>query len=167
MFAPQDYELAARLLGLPVPKTPAECAAATPMTAAVLRSYYKAPAPMPGFEGDGLNTSATRSLNPQPRVSQPEARDQLSHRLTAGVVSSEDEGEVERLIDLLISDPQMQEMFLQFVDQMVSQANEGGEYLSRQRPAEYDMPSYGGQYSMLNAPSSSSIPPSIRYQELG
>lgn len=167
MFSPQDYELAARLLGLPVPKTPAECAAATPMTAAVLRSYYKAPAPMPGFEGDGINTSATRSLNPQPRVAQPEARDQLTHRLTAGIVSSEDEGELERLVELIIGDPEMQEMFMQFVSQILQQGDEGAEYLSRQAPAEYDMPNYGGQYSLLNAPSSSSIPASVRYQELG
>lgn len=167
MFSPQDYELAARLLGLPVPKTPAECAAAAPMTAAVLRSYYKAPAPMPGFEGDGINTSATRSLNPQPRVSQPEARDQLTHRLTAGVSTPADEGEVERLIELLIGDPEMRMMFMDFLQQMMTQSNDGAEYLSRQRPMEYDMPNYGGQYSVLNAPSSSTIPASVRYQELG
>ncbi len=167
MFSPQDYELAARLLGLPVPKTPAECAAATPMTAAVLRSYYKAPAPMPGFEGDGLNTSATRSLNPQPRVAQPEARDQLSHRLTAGISTPVDEGEIERLVEILISDPEARDMFMQFIQQFVEQSEEGAEYLSRQRPAEYDLPNYGGQYSLLNAPSSSTIPASVRYQELG
>jgi hypothetical protein len=137
------------------------------MTAAVLRSYYKAPAPMPGFEGDGINTSATRSLNPQPRVSQPEARDQLAHRLTAGISTPTDEGEIERLIEVLISDPEMRTMFMQFLQQMLSQSNEGGEYLSRQRPLEYDMPNYGGQYSVLNAPSSSTIPASVRYQELG
>jgi hypothetical protein len=46
-------------------------------------------------------------------------------------------------------------------------AEDGAEYLSRQRPAEYDLPNYGGQYSLLNAPSNSSLPPSVEYQELG
>jgi len=36
MFSDSDYELAARVLGLPVPRTPAERAAATPMVATVL-----------------------------------------------------------------------------------------------------------------------------------
>lgn len=167
MFSPQDYELAARLLGLPVPQTPAECAAAAPMTAAVLRSYYRAPAPMPGFEGDGVVTSATRSLNPQPQVAQPEARDQLAHRLQAGLVSRDDDIEVRRILQLIINDPEVQDMFMNFLGHAMQQSNEGAEYLSRQRPAEYDMPNYGGQYSMLNAPSSSTIPASVRYQELG
>jgi len=166
VFSPQDYELAARLLGLPVPKTPAECAAATPMTATVLRSYYKAPAPMPGFEGEGVNTSATRSLNSMPRVSQPEARDQLAHRLQAGLVTREDDIEVRRLLELLISDPEVREMFMDFISNIQQNSNDSGEFYGQQRPVEFDVPGLGGQYSMLNAPGSSSIPPSQHYQTL-
>jgi len=47
-----------------------------------------------------------------------------------------------------------------------SEGMEAGEYLSRQRPLEYDLPNYGGQYSVLNAPSSSTVPPSVMYQKL-
>ncbi len=166
MFSPQDYELAARLLGLPVPKTPAECAAATPMTATVLRSYYKAPAPMPGFEGDGVNTSATRSLNSMPRVSKPEARYQLAHRLQAGLVTRDDDIEVRRLLELLISDPEVREMFMDFIASIQQNSNDSGEFYGQQRPVEFDVPGLGGQYSMLNAPGSSSIPPSQHYQAL-
>lgn len=166
MFSPQDYELAARLLGLPVPKTPAECAAATPMTATVLRSYYKAPAPMPGFEGDGINTSATRSLNVAPRVSQPEARDQLAHRLRAGLVTRDDDIEVRRLLEILMTDPEMMERFMDFAANIQQNSNDAGEFYGQQRPVEYDVPGLGGQYSMLNAPGSSSIPPSQHYQGL-
>jgi hypothetical protein len=166
VFSPQDYELAARLLGLPVPKTPAECAAATPMTATVLRSYYKAPAPMPGFEGEGVNTSATRSLNAMPRVSQPEARDQLAHRLQAGLVTRDDDIEVRRILELLISDPEVREMFMDFIASIQQNSNDSGEFYGQQRPVEFDVPGLGGQYSMLNAPGSSSIPPSQHYQAL-
>jgi len=38
--------------------------------------------------------------------------------------------------------------------------------LSSQRPAEYDTPSEASNYSMLNAPTSNSIPPSVQYQQL-
>lgn len=166
MFSPQDFELAARLLGLPVPETPAECAAAVPLTAAVLRSYYKAPAPMPGFEGDGINTSATRSLNPQPRVAQPEARRELGHRLQAGMVTRDDDIEVRRLLEVLLNDPDMREAFMNFIANIQNNSVEAGEHFGSQRPVEYDMPGLGGQYSMLNAPSSSTIPPSHQYQAL-
>jgi len=137
------------------------------MTAAVLRSYYRAPAPMPGHERDGVVTGATRSLNPQPQVAQPEARDQLAHRLQAGLVTRDDDIEVRRIMSLIVNDPEIQDMFMNFLGQALQRGNEGAEYLSRQRPAEYDMPNYGGQYSMLNAPSTSTVPASVRYQELG
>ena len=63
MFSKADYELAARILGLPVPQTPAEMAAATPATAHVLRRFGQGLPPMPGQEGEGFYTGATRSLN--------------------------------------------------------------------------------------------------------
>ena len=166
MFSPQDFELAARLLGLPVPETPAECAAAIPMTATVLRSYYKAPAPMPGFEEDGINTSATRSLNPMPRVAQPEARRQLAHRLQAGSVTRDDDIEIRRLLEILLTDPEVREAFMNFVGNIQDNSREAGEYYGRQRPVGFDVPGLGGQYSMLNAPVSSAIPPSQQFQAL-
>jgi len=166
VFSPQDFELAARLLGLPVPETPAECAAAIPLTSAVLRSYYKAPAPMPGFEGDGINTSATRSLNPQPRVAQPEARRQLAHRLQATPVTRDDDIEVRRLLEVLLNDPEVREAFMNFIGNIQENSLDAGQYYSQQRPVEFDVPGLGGQYSMLNAPGSSMIPPSHHYQAL-
>ena len=47
MFSPSDYELAARVLGLPVPRTQAEMAAATPMTARVVRDFARGLPPVP------------------------------------------------------------------------------------------------------------------------
>lgn len=167
VFSPQDYELAARITGLPCPTTPAERAAAAPMTAVILRNFYKAAPPMPGREGEGLNTSPTRSLNRYPGTTQPEAHVQLGRRLQAGVVNESDEAEVEELIMLILNNPMVMEMFMQFLQNLDEQSMESGEFLSQQRPLEYDLPNFGGQYSVLNAPSSSSIPASVRYQELG
>ncbi len=167
MFSPQDYELAARILGLPVPTTPAERAVAAPMTAAVLRNFHRAAPPMPGREEEGINTSPTRSLNGYPANTQPEARVQLGRRLQAGVVTESDEQEVEELIMLILNNPNVMAMFMQFLENMEDQSAESGEFLSQQRPLEYDLPNYGGQYSVLNAPSNSSIPASVQYQELG
>ena len=167
MFSPQDYELAARILGLPVPVTPAEKAAATPLTATVIRTFYKAAPPAPGREEQGLNTSPTRSLNAYPANTQPEARVQLGRRLQAGVITTDDESELEDLIMLILNNPMVMSMFMNFIQNLESESLESGEYLSQQRPLEYDLPNYGGQYSVLNAPSSSSVPPSVEYQSLG
>jgi hypothetical protein len=167
VFSPQDYELAARILGLPVPTTPAERAVAAPMTATVLRNFYKAAPPMPGREQEGLHTSPTRSLNGYPANTQPEARVQLGRRLQAGVVNESDEQEIEELIMLILNDPNVMAMFMEFLENLNSDSLESGEYLSQQRPLEYDLPNYGGQYSVLNAPSNSTIPASVQYQELG
>lgn len=167
MFSPQDYELAARIVGLPCPQTPAERAAAAPMTAVILKNFYKAAPPMPGREGEGLNTSPTRSLNAYPGNTQPEAKVQLGRRLQAGVVTESDEGEVAQLLMLIANNPQILDMFMVFLQNLDEQALDSGEFLSQQRPLEYDLPNFGGQYSVLNAPSSSTIPASVRYQELG
>ena len=166
MFSPQDYELAARILGLPVPQTDAERAIAAPTVHAVLRNFGKAEAPMPGMEPEGMYTGATRSLNKYPSNNTPEASSQLRRRITAGVVTPEDSSELEDLLEILLEDPQMMQMFIGFIEDQQKQSLESGEYLSRQRPLEYDMPSYGGQYSVLNAPGSNSIPPSVEYQAL-
>jgi hypothetical protein len=167
VFSPQDYELAARILGLPVPVTPAEKAAATPLTASVIRNFYKAAPPAPGREEQGLNTSPTRSLNAYPGNTQPEARVQLGRRLQAGAITTEDDRELEDLIMLIINNPMVMEMFMNFIQNMESDSLESGEFLSQQRPLEYDLPNFGGQYSVLNAPSSSTVPPSVEYQALG
>jgi len=166
VFSPADYELAARILGLPVPRTPAECAAAAPLTASVLRNYHRAAPPMPGFEEEGINTSATRSLNAYPDVRQPEARREMQHRLQAGIQNTDDQAELAQLFQLIMNDPELLERFMNFVENSQNDADDGANYLSRQRPAEYDMPSYGGQYSMLNAPANSTIPVSVAYQSL-
>jgi hypothetical protein len=125
------------------------------------------PAPQPGFEGEGVNTSATRSLNSYPAVSQPEAKVQLERRLQAGVTNDISEEETAELLQIVMEDPELIAAFLEFIKNENQMAEDGAEYLSRQRPAEYDLPNYGGQYSLLNAPSNSSLPPSVEYQELG
>lgn len=159
--------MAARILGLPVPVTPAEKAAATPLTASVIRNFYKAAPPAPGREEQGLNTSPTRSLNAYPGNTQPEARVQLGRRLQAGAITTEDDRELEDLIMLIINNPMVMEMFMNFIQNMESDSLESGEFLSQQRPLEYDLPNFGGQYSVLNAPSSSTVPTSVEYQALG
>jgi hypothetical protein len=125
------------------------------------------PAPQPGFEGEGVNTSATRSLNSYPMVNQPEAKVQLERRLQAGVTNDISEEETAELLQIVMEDPELIAAFLEFIKNENQMAEDGAEYLSRQRPAEYDLPNYGGQYSLLNAPSNSSLPPSVEYQELG
>ena len=167
MFSPQDYELAARILGLPVPRTPAEQAAAAPMVSVVIRNFHRAAPPIPGHEGNWIQTGATRSLNAYPANTQPEAQVDLGRRLQAGVVNPSDEEEVENLIHIILNNPQLMQMFIEFIQNQNEESYASGEYLSRQRPLEYDLPNFGGQYSVLNAPNTSSIPASIRYQELG
>jgi len=167
VFSPQEYQLAAKVLGLPVPCTAAEQAAAAPMTAMVLKNFGRAMPPAPGFEDqDGIQMGATRSLNAPPNTTQPEYKGQLMHRLQAGVVNEPQEEEIQQLIELITNDPYIAELFLNFVHNLEQQSDEHMDMLSAQRPAEYDMPNYGSNYSMLNAPTNSSIPPSQRYQEL-
>lgn len=169
MFSPQDYELAARLLGLPVPMTAAEKAAAAPMTAVVMRNFMKAEAPMAGhgYGSDGLNTSATSSLNAYPDTANPRVRDQLGHRMMAGATTETSQSEVEELMMVLSQNPSLVRVVMDFLRGMQQQQEEYGNFLSAQRPPEFDLPNYGGNYSMLNAPGSKMIPPSIAYQELG
>jgi hypothetical protein len=167
VFSPADYELAARLTGLPVPKTVAEKAAAAPIVAQVLREYSRALPSMPGYEDENMmSTSATRSLNAPPSVSQPEAKIQLERRLQAGVTDPDDIAEVMELSEMLTDNPEMVAMLIELLTDMQAENEASGDVLSQQRPLEYDMPNYGGQYSVLNAPNSTQIPPSIRYQAL-
>lgn len=168
MFSPQEYELAAKILGLPVPITAAEQAAAAPMTAVVVRNFCHALPPVPGFEDKKMmHMGATHSLNAPPDNTQPFYRDQLMHRLQAGVTDDSEEQEIRELIDLITHNPEIGELFLQFLDNLNNQGDEHMEMLSSQRPPAYDMPNYGANYSMLNAPATSIIPASQAYQELG
>jgi hypothetical protein len=82
VFSKADYELAARILGLPVPETTAEMAAATPATAMVVRQFATGLPPAPGMEEEGgMYTGATRSLNAYPTNTQPFQRAELASRL--------------------------------------------------------------------------------------
>ena len=166
MFSPADYALAARVMGLPVPNTPAECAAAAPLTAAVLRNIGKATPPMVGTRDGNAISSNTFALNSFPDVSEPMARDQLQHRITAGVVDPQDEDTVAQLLQLVMGDPMLAELFLQFLANEREDSYESGDFLSQQRPLEYDMPNFGGQYSVLNAPTNTTVPASIAYTAL-
>ena len=167
MFSPQEYQLAATVLGLPVPVSAAEQAAATPLTAMVLRNFGRAKPPVPGFEDQrGVQTGATRSLNSPIEATQPAYRDQMMHRLQAGVVNEEQQDELQHLIELITHNPQIAELFLNFMQNLEQQGDDHMDMLSSQRPSEYDMPNYGSNYSLLNAPTNSSIPPSQLYQEL-
>lgn len=108
MFSPQDYELAARILGLPVPITAAEQAAAAPMTAVVMRTFCQTLPPAPGMEDEHMmNMGATRSLNAPPDNTQPVYRNQLQHRLQAGVTDPHHEQEILELIDLITNNPEV------------------------------------------------------------
>lgn len=168
MFSPADYELAARLTGLPIPRTAAEQAAAAPIVSNILRSFGRAPAPMPGYDDPrGMSTSATRSLNTMPDVSQPEAKNQLERRLQAGVIDPDTLAEVADLMQIIEEDPGALDEIMDLILALKSDSLSSGEMLSNQRPLMYDSPNFGGQYSVLNAPSTSVIPPSIRYQALG
>jgi hypothetical protein len=137
------------------------------MVAQILRNFHRAAPPMPGHEDpSGMNMSATRSLNTYPNVNQPEARVQLGRRLQAGVVSPDAQAELISLLHIILSDPELADAFLAFAENLENQALEGGEYLSQQRPLEYDLPNFGGQYSVLNAPTNSTVPASVAYNPL-
>ena len=71
------------------------------------------------------------------------------------------------IVDLITNNPEVGEMFLNFLHNLENQGDEHMDMLSAQRPPAYDMPNYGSNYSILNAPASSVIPPSQAYQELG
>ena len=167
MFSPADFELAARILGLPVPSTPAEKAAAAPMTAVVLREYFRAAPPMPHHAGDGVNTGATASLNGYPDTTAPMVKVQLGRRLNAGVTNESDTREVEELLMAILENPELVRMLSTAIENIDERGVEFGDYLSQQAPVAYDLPNYGGNYSLLNAPNSNGIPPSQKYFEIG
>lgn len=167
MFSQADYALAARILGLPEPRTPDEQAAAAPMTARVLRDVMQMrPPSIEQGQPNAQYIGATRSLNQYPSNDQPLEKAQLESRLR---VETEDPAMDEYLIQLLmqiVQDPEKVEELIAFMMELELQEEEHTDRLSEQRPAQYDTPNMGGNYSMLNAPSSNGIPPSIQFQQL-
>lgn len=164
MFSKADYELAARILGLPVPQTPAEMAAATPATAQVLRRFGTGLPPMPGQESDGFYTGATRSLNAYPDNTMPMEKAKLASRLRTEPERPHEDAYLVDLINLL--DPDEFQLIMALLEQLTEQEEEESDRLSSQRPLEYDTPNMGSNYSVLNAPSSNGIEPSRAYQQL-
>jgi len=164
VFSKADYELAARILGLPVPQSPAEMAAAAPATAEVIRRFGQGRAPMPGHEQEGLYTGATRSLNGYPDNNQPMQRAQLASRLRTEPEPPQEDAYLLELISQL--EPDEFELILQMLQQLAVQDDVESDRLSSQRPLEYDTPNMGGNYSVLNAPSSNGIEPSRAFQPL-
>ena len=165
MFSKADYELAARILGLPVPQTPAEMAAATPATAQVIRRFGQGLPPMPGQEGDGFYTGATRSLNGYPDNTMPMQKAQLASRLRTEPERPHEDAYLMELINML--DPEEFNLIMALLERLADQEDEESDRLSSQRPLEYDTPNLGTNYSVLNAPSSNGIEASRAYQPLG
>lgn len=165
MFSKADYELAARILGLPVPQTPAEMAAATPATAQVIRRFGQGLPPMPGQEGDGFYTGATRSLNGYPDNTMPMQKAQLASRLRTEPERPHEDAYLMKLINML--DPEEFNLIMALLERLADQEDEESDRLSSQRPLEYDTPNLGSNYSVLNAPSSNGIEASRAYQPLG
>jgi hypothetical protein len=164
VFSKADYELAARVLGLPVPETPAEIAAATPVTARVVRQFGQALPPAPGMDDEGLYTGATRSLNAYPNNTAPMQKAQLAARLRTEPDRPHEDA---YLIELLQSlEPEEYQIILALIQQLSEQGEEESDRLSSQRPLEYDTPNLGSNYSVLNAPSSNGIEPSRAFQPL-
>ena len=165
MFSKADYELAARILGLPVPQTPAEMAAAAPATAQVIRRFGQGLPPMPGQEGDGFYTGATRSLNGYPDNTMPMQKAQLASRLRTEPERPHEDAYLMELINML--DPEEFNLIMALLERLADQEDEESDRLSSQRPLEYDTPNLGSNYSVLNAPSSNGIEASRAYQPLG
>ena len=164
MFSKADYELAARILGLPVPETPAEQAAAAPATAQILRRFGTGLPPIPGQEGDGVYTGATRSLNGYPDTSMPMQKAQLASRLRTEPERPHQDAYLMELISSL--DPEEFQIIMMLLEQLAEQEELESDRLSSQRPLEYDTPNLGSNYSVLNAPSSNGIEPSRAFQPL-
>lgn len=164
MFSKADYELAARILGLPTPETPAEQAAAAPVVARVLRQFGRGGGPMPGVETEGFYTGATHSLNGYPDNNNPMQEAKLASRLRT---ETQDPAQDDYLMQLLMSiDPNECPLIVELIQALMSQQDQHMDALSAQRPMEYDTPNLGANYSVLNAPSSNGIEPSRAYHPL-
>ena len=166
MFSQADYALAARLLGLPMPVTPAEQAAAAPMTARVLRDFMQMRPPSADGDADGIYTGATRSLNSYPDVEYPMVKAKLASRLRTEVEEPSNDQYLIELLQQLVGNPELVQEMLMLLDALDAAEQSHMNELSSQRPPDFDMPNEGTNYSMLNAPASNSIPPSVQFQQL-
>tara|TARA_A100001201_G_C4053999_1_gene190524 strand:+ start:86 stop:589 length:504 start_codon:yes stop_codon:yes gene_type:complete len=166
VFSQADYALAARMMGLPMPVTAAEQAAAAPVTARVLRDFMQMRPPSAGMDADGMYTGATRSLNSYPDVDYPETKAKIASRLRTEVETPSLDGYLTEMLMQICESPEAVMALLQMLDQLDEQEQAQMNELSSQRPAEFDMPNEGANYSMLNAPGSNSIPPSVQFQQL-
>jgi len=164
VFSKADYELASRILGLPTPETPAEQAAAAPVVAEVLRKFARGEHPMPGFEQEGMYTGATRSLNGYPNNNEPMLDAKIASRMRTENEPPQDDMYLLELLNEL--DPEEAQAIIMILELLADQKQEHMDMLSSQRPAQYDTPNMGDNYSMLNAPSSNGIEPSRQYQQL-
>ena len=166
MFSQADYALAARLLGLPMPVTPAEQAAAAPMTARVLRDFMQMRPPSADGNIEGMYTGATRSLNSYPDVEYPMVKAKLASRLRTEVEEPSNDQYLIELLQQLVGNPELVQEMLMLLDALDEAEQSHMNELSSQRPPDFDMPNEGTNYSMLNAPASNSIPPSVQFQQL-
>lgn len=165
MFSQADYALAARLLGQPVPTSAAEQAAMAPMVSRVLRDFMVMRPPSPDYSEE-MYTGATRSLNNYPDTQYPMVKAEIASRLRTDPETPSQDAYLMALLEQVCQDPELVMEMLMMLDEMDAEANMHMQELSSQRPAEYDTPSEASNYSMLNAPTSNSIPPSVQYQQL-
>lgn len=166
MFSQADYALAARMLGLPMPQSPAEQAAAAPVTARVLRDYLQMRPPSPGMDNQVMYTGATRSLNAYPETEYPMMKAQLDSRLRTSNVDPSQDADLMELLDIIFQNPELVDDMLMILQQLEEQGEMQMDDLSSQRPPDFDSPNLGCNYSMLNAPASNTIPPSVQFQQL-
>jgi len=166
VFSEADYALAARLMGLPMPTTPAEQAAAAPVTARVLRDFLQMRPPSAGMDDEFVYTGATRSLNAYPDTEYPMQKAQLASRLRVEQGNPMDDPDLAMLMDILMQNPEIVDDVLELLRELQVQGQMQMDELSSQRPPAFDMPNEGANYSMLNAPCSGPIPPSHQYQQL-
>ena len=158
-----DYALAARLPAS-MPVTP-EQAAAAPMTARVLRDFMQMrPPSATGTLKECIG--ATRSLNSYPDVEYPMVKAKLASRLRTEVEEPSDDQYLIELLQQLVGNPELVQEMLMLLDALDEAEQSHMNELSSQRPPDFDMPNEGTNYSMLNAPASNSIPPSVQFQQL-
>ncbi len=167
VFSPAEYELAARALGAPIPQNDAERAAAAPMVAMVLREFGRGGTPPPpGMDNQGMqNTGATHSLNGYPDNNHPMERQYLASRMRTDATPELDP-EILQLLEMVGDQPGAVDAIMHLLSYIQQNQNQHMDQLSSQRPAECDYPNLGDNYSMLNAPGSNMIPPSVQFQQL-
>jgi hypothetical protein len=110
-----------------------------------------------------MYTGATHSLNGYPDNNNPMQRTQLEQRMRV----TDDNPNDEYLLSLIAElEPEEFALVVQLLQQLADQQDEHMDMLSAQRPAQYDTPNLGSNYSMLNAPASNNIAPSENFQYL-